>query len=74
MSEMNVEPTLAVAWLDGSAGWTWDLKQDSIGLYRWYLEGNVSTTLRGATRGQAESMLRRFVAHCLQGSLVIVDR
>jgi hypothetical protein len=72
---MTLAPALAIAWLDGTAiGWKWELKRDSMGLYRWYLDGDVWTTLRGATRGQAESMLQRFVGHCLRGNLIIADR
>jgi hypothetical protein len=64
---------LAVASLTSAISWTWQLKIDETGLYRWYLDGVMRTQLRGCTRTQAEDALRRFVEHSLRGELEIVD-
>jgi hypothetical protein len=40
--------------------WSW-MKVDGRGLFRWYLNGNIETHLRGCSPEQAESALRRFV-------------
>ena len=63
---------LAVASLQSAITWTWQLKLDDHGLYRWYLDGTTPTQLRGATFAQAETALRRFVDHSLRGELQIV--
>ena len=63
---------LAVATLQSSITWTWQLRIDDTGLYRWYLDGTNPTHLRGCTRTQAETALRRFVEHSLRGELEIV--
>lgn len=64
--------SLAVAFIDGSGSWRWYLKIDEVGLYRWYLEHEIWTNLRAATRDDAENKLRRFVAQCISGELVII--
>jgi hypothetical protein len=64
---------LAIASLQSSITWNWQLKLDENSLYRWYLDGTTPTTLRGTTRTQAESALRRFVEHSLRGDLKIVS-
>jgi len=64
---------LAVASLKSAISWTWQLKLDENGLYRWYLDGTTPMQLRGFTRAQAETSLRRFVEQSLQGELVIID-
>jgi len=64
---------LAIASLESAITWTWQLKLDENGLYRWYLDGTTPMQLRGYTREQAETALRRFVEQSLQGDLVIVD-
>jgi hypothetical protein len=64
---------LAVASLESAISWTWQLKLDENGLYRWYLDGTTPMQLRGCTRAQAETALRRFVDQSLQGELVIID-
>jgi|SRR5215472_7219751 len=64
---------LAIASLQSTISWTWQLKIDEAGLYRWYLDGAMRTQLRGCTRTQAEDALRRFVQHSLRGELEIVD-
>ena len=61
---------IAVASVEGST-WTWDLKVDDSGLFRWYLNGTVETNLRGVNKAHAESMLCRFVNSCLLGDLKI---
>jgi hypothetical protein len=63
---------LALATLNSAITWTWQLKLDENGLYRWYLDGTAPTQLRGCTRTQAEFALRRFVEHSLRGELEIV--
>jgi len=64
---------LAVASLKSAISWTWELKLDENGLYRWYLDGTTPMQLPGCTRSQAETALRRFVEQSLQGELVIID-
>jgi hypothetical protein len=64
---------LAVASLKSAISWTWQLKLDENGLYRWYLDGTTPMQLRGCTRTQAETALRRFVEQSLKGELVITD-
>jgi len=64
---------LAVASLTSAINWTWQLRLDENGLYRWYLDGAMRTQLRGCTRAQAEHALRRFVENSLRGDLEIVD-
>jgi len=64
---------LAVASLKSAINWTWHLKVDETGLYRWYLDGAMRTQLRGCTRTQAEDSLRRFVEQSLRGDLEIVN-
>ena len=64
---------LALASLESAITWTWQLKLDENGLYRWYLDGTIRTGLRGCTRAQAESALRRFVEQSLRGDLEIID-
>jgi len=64
---------LAIASLESAITWTWQLKLDENGHYRWYLDGTTPMQLRGYTREQAETALRRFVEQSLQGDLVIVD-
>ena len=64
---------LAVASLKSAISWTWQLKLDENGLYRWYLDGTTPMQLRGCTRAQAETSLRRFVEQSLQGELEIID-
>jgi hypothetical protein len=64
---------LAIASLKSAISWTWELKLDDTGLYRWYLDGTTPMQLRGCTRSQAETALRRFVEQSLQGELVIID-
>jgi hypothetical protein len=64
---------LAVASLKSAISWTWQLKIDETGLYRWYLDGAMRTQLRGCTRTLAEAALRRFVEDSLRGELEIVD-
>ena len=63
---------LAIAFIDGSDTWTWYLKIDDIGLHRWYLQRDIRTNLRAATRDDAEARLRRFAEQSLRGELVIV--
>ena len=64
---------LAIASLESAITWTWQLKLDENGHYRWYLDGTTPMQLRGYTREQAETALRRFVEQSLHGDLVIVD-
>lgn len=64
---------LAVASLKSAIHWTWQLRVDEHGLYRWYLDGATRTQLRGCTRAQAEDALRRFVENSLRGELEIID-
>jgi hypothetical protein len=61
---------IAVALVESST-WTWELKVDHRGLFRWYLDGTIETNLRGCTVNQAESALRRFVDNSLRGELKI---
>jgi hypothetical protein len=73
MNPSNGRP-MAIAELRGSK-WIWHLRIDDIGLYRWYLNGQAATHLRGCTRTLAESALNRFVANSLKsgGGLRIVE-
>jgi hypothetical protein len=64
---------LAFALVKSTINWTWQLKIDDSGLYRWYLDGTAETELRGCTRSQAEYALRRFVDQSLRCHLEIVD-
>jgi len=64
---------LAMASLKSAINWIWQLKIDETGLFRWYLDGAIPTQLRGCTRTQAETALRRFVDQSLRGDLEIVD-
>jgi hypothetical protein len=64
---------VAIASLKSAISWTWQLKLDENGLYRWYLDGTTPMQLRGCTRAQAVTALRRFVDQSLQGDLVIID-
>lgn len=65
---------LAVASLKSAINWTWQLRLDENGLYRWYLDGATRTELRGCTRAQAEFALRRFVEQSLRGDLEIINK
>jgi hypothetical protein len=65
---------IATASVVGDDGWTWYLKIDSAGLYRWYMADNASTGLRGVTRRQADNALRRFIEHSIRGKLKIIER
>ena len=64
---------LAVASVKSAINWIWQLRIDENGLYRWYLDGTTPMQLRGCTRSQAESALRRFVEQSLRGDLEIVE-
>jgi hypothetical protein len=64
---------LAIGFVSSKINWTWHLKIDDNGLYRWYLDGTAETELRGCTRSQAEYALRRFVDQSLRCPLEIVD-
>lgn len=64
------QQAIAVALVEGST-WSWELKIDNCGLFRWYLDGTVETNLRGCTLEQAESTVRRFVDQSLRGELKI---
>ena len=64
---------IAVAAIEGTSSWKWELKVDDKGLYRWYLGGGIETHLRGATYAQAETSLRRFVERSLRGQLQITN-
>jgi hypothetical protein len=66
-------PYIATASVDGPSSWTWSLKVDEYGLYRWYLDGVAETNIRGGTRSNAEYALRRFVEHSLTGKLKITE-
>jgi hypothetical protein len=67
----TTQPALAMASVKSVLTWSWILKVDSRGLFRWYLNGNIETHLRGCSAEQAESALRRFVERSLQGELQI---
>jgi hypothetical protein len=69
----NQDTALAVASLESALTWNWHLKIDEIGLYRWYLNGDIGTNLRGTTQERAESALRRFVERALSGELHITQ-
>ena len=62
----STDHPIAIADLSGSK-WMWHLRIDEIGLYRWYMNGEVATHLRGCTRILAESALHRFVTNSLKG-------
>jgi hypothetical protein len=64
---------LAVALVKSTINWTWHLRIDDNGLYRWYLDGTAETELRGCTRSQAEYALRRFVEQSFRGDVEIVE-
>jgi len=66
-------PYIATASVEGQSNWTWSLKVDDFGLYRWYLDGVAETNIRGGTRPNAEYALRRFVEHSLNGKLKITE-
>jgi hypothetical protein len=68
-----VSNALAIAFIEGQESWKWHLKIDGVGLFRWYLQREIWTNLRGATRADAENKLRRFANECLSGELRIVD-
>jgi len=53
--------------------WRWDLRIDSLGLFRWYLDGSIETNLRATTMSQAKSALRGFVERTLCGELTITE-
>lgn len=61
---------IAVAFVESST-WNWELKVDACGLFRWYLNGMIETTLQGCTPDQAEAAVRRFVQGSLRGELKI---
>jgi hypothetical protein len=67
----EVQNCLAVGSLKESPSWRWELKVDRINLFRWYLDGQIETNLRGGTQAQAEAALRRFVERSLKGELEI---
>ena len=64
---------LAVALVKSTLNWTWQLRIDDNGFYRWYLDGAAATELRGCTRSQADFALRRFVEQSLRCDLEIID-
>ena len=64
---------IASAFIEGDDTWRWHLKIDPVGLYRWYLDGDAPTGLRGATRQQADHALRRFVECSIRGELRMVE-
>ena len=66
-------PNIATASVEGQSRWTWSLKLDDFGLYRWYLDGVAETNIRGGTRSNAEYALRRFVERSLNGKLKITE-
>ena len=63
------EPALAIAKVQGTE-WTWHLLRDSLGRYRWYLNGIVPMNIRASTREKAEAALRRFVERTFRGELL----
>jgi hypothetical protein len=65
--------TIAMAFIHGNDEWRWHLRIDNTGLYRWYLEGEIWTGLRGVTRADAENALRRFVEQSFHGEVQILD-
>lgn len=67
------DTAIAVASVEGALTWTWELKIDGSGVYRWYLNGDEPTNLGGATQLQAESALRSFVEHSLRDELRITE-
>lgn len=68
---MTASPFLAVALIQSDPSWNWKLREDTSGLFRWYLDGVWETNLRGVDHALAESALRRFVEHCIRGELKI---
>ena len=67
---LTMQRPIAIAWVESST-WSWELRVDGCGLFRWYLNGTIETNLRGDTREQAESAGRRFVNDSLRGELKI---
>ena len=67
------ETTIATATVGSASTWTWHLKIDHLGLFRWYMDGDIQTNLRGCTREQADTALRRFVEQSLDGELKITN-
>jgi hypothetical protein len=65
--------SIATAFVERDQSWKWHLKIDSLGLYRWYFNGDSPTGLRGTTRQQADRALRRFVEHSIRGELKVLD-
>ena len=65
--------SIATAFFDGDDTWRWHLKIDPVGLYRWYLDDDGPTELRGTTRQQADHVLRRFVERSIRGELRILS-
>jgi len=51
--------------------WTWLLRVDDVGLYRWYLRGDKETHIRASTQAGAEAALQRYVKRTFRGELVI---
>jgi hypothetical protein len=71
---LGVQDTvMAIASVESASTWSWLLKIDHSGMFRWYLNGDIETNLRGGTREQAEGALRRFAERSLQGELQITD-
>ena len=64
---------IAVAGFEGASNWTWHLRIDDPGVYRWYLNGVVKTKFRASSRMLAESALRRYVENTLHRELRIVE-
>jgi hypothetical protein len=46
---MSSRNPIATAHVDNSVMWRWHLKIDSLGLFRWYLDGQIPTEIRGST-------------------------
>jgi hypothetical protein len=67
------ETILATATVGTASTWMWHLKIDHLGLFRWYMDGNIQTNLRGSTREHADTALRRFVEQSLGGELQITN-
>lgn len=63
---------LAVASLKRAITWSWQLKLDETGLYRWYLDGTMPTRLRGCIRTHAKSALR-VVEQAFLGDVQIIN-
>jgi hypothetical protein len=64
-------PALAKGWLEQQPAWSWELRKDVLGIYRWYLTDEVPTRICGATRGEAEIALRAFGSRYLDANVVI---